>query len=163
MASEFLHEQTFVVTALNAWKQWTDRLTKTFDSLSDEKMLQEIAPGKNRPIYILGHLIAVNDAMLPQLRIGEAQYNHLWEDFVTKPDRSVPELPSLTELRSNWHDLQARLNSAFEHLTPEEWLERHSTVSEEDFAKEPHRNRLAILFSRTSHSAYHLGQLVLTK
>jgi hypothetical protein len=36
-------------------------------------------------------------------------------------------------------------------------------VTEEDFANEPHRNRLAILLSRTSHASYHLGQLMFLK
>jgi hypothetical protein len=36
-------------------------------------------------------------------------------------------------------------------------------VSEEDFAKEPHRNRFTLLLSRTGHLAFHLGQVVLVK
>jgi uncharacterized damage-inducible protein DinB len=161
MANGSSQESIFVTTALTAWKQWTDRLTKTVESVSDEKLLAEIAPGKNRLIYILGHLIAVNDAMMAQLRLGDPQYAHLWDPFVSKPDHAVADLPSVTELRQNWKDLNARLDTAFQQLTPDQWLERHSAVSEEDFAKEPHRNRLAILLSRTSHSAYHLGQLML--
>ena len=41
------------------------------------------------------------------------------------------------------------------------WLERHAAVSEEDFAKDPSRNRFAVLLSRTNHLSYHLGQAVL--
>jgi hypothetical protein len=37
------------------------------------------------------------------------------------------------------------------------------TVSPEDFAKEPHRNRLNVLISRTNHMANHIGQLLLLK
>jgi hypothetical protein len=155
------HERIFVSTALTAWNQWTGRAAKLFDSLSDEAMLVELAPGKNRPVYLLGHLIAVNDAMFTQLRLGEASYAHLWGQFVKTPDNAAAELPAIAELRKNWRDLHARLDAAFAELTPSQWLERHSTISEEDFAKEPHRNRLAILLSRTSHLAYHMGQLVL--
>jgi len=161
MAEQKSHEQIFVITALKAWDQWLGRATKLFDSLSDEQMLQEIAPGKNRPVYLLGHLIAVNDAMIPQLRLGEAGYAGLWDTFVTKPDRAVAELPPIAELRKNWKDLNAQLNTHFQQLSPAQWLERHSTVSDEDFANEQHRNRLAILLSRTSHLSYHLGQLML--
>jgi uncharacterized damage-inducible protein DinB len=161
MTAEVKHEQIFVATALKAWDQWTERATKLFDSLSDEAMLTELAPGKNRPIYLLGHLIAVHDAMFTQLRLGEAGYGHLWGQFVKTPDNAAAELPSIAELRKNWRDLSARLAASFAELTPSQWLERHSTISEEDFAKEPHRNRFAILLSRTSHLAYHMGQLVL--
>jgi DinB superfamily len=155
------NEQVFVTVALTAWRQWIGRSSKLFASLSDEEMLTEIAPGKNRPVYLLGHLIAVNDSMIPQLRLGEASYIHFKEPFITNPDRAVADLPSTQELRQNWSDLNIRLNSLFEQLSPSQWLERHATVSEQDFTKEPHRNRLAILLSRTNHLSYHLGQLML--
>jgi hypothetical protein len=48
-------------------------------------------------------------------------------------------------------------------LSPSEWLERHAAVSEEDFAREPHRNRFTVLLGRTGHLAYHLGQAMLAK
>ena len=57
----------------------------------------------------------------------------------------------------------SNLTPAFAQLTADEWLERHASVSEEDFAKEPLRNRFAILLSRTNHLGFHLGQIVLTK
>jgi DinB superfamily len=155
------NEQMFVTVALTSWNQWIGRTSKLFDSLTDEQLLTDIAPGKNRPIYLLGHLISVNDSMIPQLRLGDAAYGHLKEPFITSPDRSTADLPSASELRQNWKDLNTRLNSLFAELTPAQWLERHSTVSEDDFGKEPHRNRLAILLSRTNHVSYHLGQLML--
>jgi len=154
-------ELVFMTTAVKAWETWVGRTSKLFDSLSDEQMLAEIAPGKNRPVYLLGHLIAVNDAMIPLLRMGDAAYSHLTEPFVIKPDRAVVDIPAVAELRQNWKDLNLRLDGLFRQLTPEQWLERHSAVSEEDFATEPHRNRYAILVSRTSHTSYHLGQLML--
>jgi DinB family protein len=152
-------EELFVTTALKSWDQWVGRASQFFDSLSDEQMLTEIAPGKNRPVYLLGHLLVVNDAMIPQLRLGEPSHSDLRETFLVQPDRAVDNLPPIAELRQNWKDLDARLTTLFAQLTPAEWLERHALVSEEDFAKEPHRNRLAIFLSRVSHSAYHLGQL----
>jgi hypothetical protein len=39
-----------------------------------------------------------------------------------------------------------------------DWVQRHSAVSEEDFAKDASRNRFAVLRSRTNHLSYHLGQ-----
>lgn len=163
MASLESTEALCITTALKSWEQWIGRAGKLFDSLTDEQMLTEVAPGKNRPVYLLGHLVAVNDSIIPQLRLGEAHYEALREPFVLHPDSATAELPPIAELRQNWKDLNLRLASLFEKLTPAEWLERHATVSEEDFAREPHRNRLAILFSRTNHASYHLGQLMLAK
>jgi len=50
-------------------------------------------------------------------------------------------------------------------LPPEEWLKKHNAVSDEDFAKEPLRNRLSVLETRTTHAGFHAGQirLALTK
>jgi len=152
-------EELFVTTALKSWDQWVGRTSQFFDSLSDEAMLTEVAPGKNRAIYLLGHLLVVNDTMIPLLRLGEASYAHLRPAFLDNPDRAIAELPPLTELRQNWKDLNERLNTLFAQLTPAEWLEPHSAVSEEDFAREPHRNRLGVFLSRVSHTAYHFGQL----
>jgi hypothetical protein len=40
------------------------------------------------------------------------------------------------------------ITEALERFTPEEWLEKHTAVSDEDFAKDPDRNRLAVVLSR---------------
>ena len=153
----------FVTVALNSWDQWFTRADKLFDSLSEDRMLTPMAPGKNRPVYILGHLIAVNEALISQLRLREPALPQYREIFITQPDRAVADLPSIVELRQNWKDVHARLDAELKKLTPERWLERHATVSEEDFAKEPHRNRMALFQSRTAHIAYHVGQLLLFK
>jgi len=50
------------------------------------------------------------------------------------------------------------LFEGFASLSAVDWLKKHGAVSEEDFLKEPLRNRLAILLSRTNHLAYHLGR-----
>ncbi|MBK6626451.1 MAG: hypothetical protein IPJ87_16545 [Flavobacteriales bacterium] len=34
-------------------------------------------------------------------------------------------------------------------------------IAEVDLPKEPHRNRLNVLMSRTNHLAYHRGQLIM--
>jgi hypothetical protein len=46
-------------------------------------------------------------------------------------------------------------------MSGSDWVQRHSAVSEEDFAKDPSRNRFAVLLSRTNDLSYHLGQAVL--
>ena len=79
---------------------------KNFDALLgailDEKLYQEIAPGRNRGIYVLGHLIAVHDDMLILLDMGEKLYPALHEPFLKLPDKAVTELPSAATLREFW-------------------------------------------------------------
>lgn len=55
------------------------------------------------------------------------------------------------------------IKQKFDSLKPEEWFEKHTAVSTEDFEREPHRNKLNIVVTRTSHLQYHLGQLQLLK
>jgi DinB superfamily len=152
-------EELFLSAALNAWNQWTTRLSAFIETLTDQELLTPVAPGKNRAVYILGHLLVVNDAMILQLRLGEPSHADLIATFLTQPDGAVADLPPLATLRADWKALNARLDTLLTQLTPAQWLERHALVSEEDFAREPHRNRLSLLLSRTSHNAYHLGQL----
>jgi hypothetical protein len=45
-------------------------------------------------------------------------------------------------------------------MKADEWFNKHTAVSAEDFAKEPHRNKLNVIVNRTNHTSYHLGQLV---
>ena len=53
------------------WKTQIDRADKLFGTLSSEEVLGEIAPGRNRVLYLWGHLTAIHDAMLPLLGMGE--------------------------------------------------------------------------------------------
>jgi hypothetical protein len=157
--------QTVAATALLAWKQQLERAQKLFAPLSDEQLRREIAPGKNRLIYLYGHLVAVHDRMRPLLGIGAALHPELDAPFLTEKDRSAPDaaLPSAADLKRMWDEVHISLNDAFDKFTAEDWVGKHTAVSDEDFAKNPLRNRIAVLFSRTSHIAYHLGQVALVK
>jgi len=133
------------------------------NSLTDEQLQKEIAPNKNRGVYLLGHLIAVHDDMLILLNMGDKLYPQLHKTFIDSPDKSVKEIPSAKELRSCWSKQCEVMKQKFESLKADEWLEKHTAVSAEDFSKEPHRNKLNIIITRTSHLQYHMGQLVLLK
>jgi len=156
-------QQLFVKMALLAWEGQVKRAGNLFDTLTDEQLLREIAPGGNRGIYLLGHLVAVDDAMISLLGLGERLHPELDEVFITNPDRSGKDMPTIKDLRQYWADVHNRLAELFSALAPEQWFQRHNAMTDEDFQKEPHRNRLSVLFSRTSHIAYHLGQQVLVK
>lgn len=153
----------FVQTALKAWNQQLNRADKLFDNLSDEQLVQEVAPGKNRAVYLLGHLIAVNDNMVSLFGLGDRMYTHLDEAFIKNPDHSGIDSPDVGELRSDWKRLKEALTVYFEKMTPDEWLGKHTAMTDEDLLKDPARNKLSVLLSRTSHMAYHIGQLVFIK
>jgi hypothetical protein len=154
-------EQALVTSTLNSWKSTLERADKLFFALTDEQLQKEVAPGKNRLIYLWGHLTAVHDRMLPLLSLGERLHPEFDALFLTNPDRAMPDLPTAQEIKKSWDEVNGKLLAGFERLSAAEWLQKHASVSEEDFAKDPSRNRFAILLSRTSHVAFHLGQTAL--
>jgi hypothetical protein len=156
-------EQSIAATAVLAWTQNLERANKLFSGLSDERLLAEIAPGKNRLIYLWGHLIAVHDGMLPLLGIGPRLHPELDAPFLTGADRTVADLPPATELKRLWDEVNSRLLAGVTAFSAADWAQKHSAVSDEDFAINPLRNRLAILLSRTAHIAYHVGQAQLAR
>lgn len=148
-----------VKMVLDAWNARVAEAEKSLSQISDEQLMMEVAPGRSRGIYLLGHLAAVHDRLVTLLGIGEPLHPHLAEPFLSRPDRAVAEIPTPAQMRTHWHEIHANLGKLFSTLTPEEWFVRHTSVSEEDFVKEPHRNRLNAVLSRTNHFAYHVGQL----
>ncbi len=153
--------QTIVKMVLDRWKSLLAIFDTKLKGFTDEELLQEIAPGKNRGIYILGHLIAVHDAMLPLLNLGEQQHPQFFEIFVTLPDKSIAVIPAPGELRMIWKSQVEMLTDKLETFSTEEWFTKHNSVSADEFKTEPHRNKLNILLTRTTHLAYHTGQVAL--
>ena len=157
------NDDAYVTLGLKVWKAQIDRAGKLFEALSSEEVLREIAPGKNRLLYLWGHLTAVHDAMLPLLGLGERLYPEFDVAFVSNPDKSRADIPSHEQVRQAWNDVNAELSKGFEQMAWSDWLQRHSAVSAEDFAKDASRNRFSVLLSRTNHLSYHLGQVVLAR
>ena len=156
-------KQLFIKMALDGWQGQIKATNNLLDKLTDEQLMNEIAPSKNRGVYLLGHLVAVHDMMLALLRFEEAMYPELKPIFIDVPDKSFEEIPSITDLREQWKIVNEKLADHFNALVADEWFTRHASVSEEDFVKEPHRNRLNVVLGRTSHLASHRGQLLLLK
>src|SRR6201984_1344221 len=155
------NEASYVTLGLKTWNTQIDRADKLFGGLSSEEILWEIGPGRNRLLYLWGHLTAIHDAMLPLLSLGERLYPEFDVAFVSNPDKSRADIPSREQVRRAWNAVNAELRKGFERMSSSDWVQRHSAVSEEDFAKDPSRNRFAILLSRTNHLSYHLGQAML--
>lgn len=157
-------DSQFTSAALTSWQRVIAQIDKGLEQWTDDDLQTEISPGRNRLYYLLGHLTAVHDLMLPLLRLGDRLYPSLDEQFIKQADRSFPgPEPSPSDLRKAWTEVNTKLTSALEQLEPAELLERHSAISKEDFAKEPHRNRLTVLLGRTTHAAMHEGQMRLVR
>ena len=156
-------KELFIKMAIMAWDTHIDRMNKLLDELTDEQLAAQTATGRNTGIYLLGHLTAVHDRIIPLLGVGERLFPQLEDLFVTSPDKSGLSFPSVTELKKCWNQTNATLAHHFTRMQADDWFTRHSAVSEQDFSKEPHRNKLNILINRTNHLSYHLGQLVYLK
>ena len=89
-----------VQVALASWEMQNSRFIKLLDALTDEQLLSEIAPGRNTGVYLLGHLTAVHDYMLPLLGLGERLFPDLEEPFLRKPDKSGLVFPAVAELKN---------------------------------------------------------------
>ena len=154
-------DQALTGAALHAWTQHIERADKFFAGLSETQLLAQVAPGRNRLIYLWGHLTAVHDAMLPLLDLGPRQYPDLEALFLSGADDPSATYPPVADIQTRWRDVNARLRAGFEAFTADDWTAKHTAVSAADFAANPLRNRFAVLLSRTAHVQYHYGQAVL--
>jgi len=150
-------------TAMASWKQVIGRVDELLSSTGDDGLEKEVAPGRNRIFYLVGHLAAVSDRLFPLLGLGERLHPEYDTEYLENPDTHTTSKVPASELRKAWTDINSKLTAAMEALRPEQWLEKHTAVSEEDFAKDPLRNRLAVLLSRTNHASFHIGQIRLTQ
>lgn len=148
---------------LTNWETENQRMKKILDEITDEQLERQVAPGKNTGVYLLGHLITANDYMMHLLGLGERQHAALDEAFIRNPDGNSHARPSTAELREMWTAQHAHLTPLLNTITSDGWLERHTAVSEADFAAQPNRNKLNVLITRTMHQSYHFGQLMLLK
>lgn len=153
----------FVKMIFDRWNALLKNCDTLLDALSDEQLQQDVAPGKNRGIYLLGHLIAVHDDMMPLLGLGEKEHPALFDVFVKSADKAVDTIPTAAELRLLWKKQLESMNQKLATISADAWFEKHTAVSAEDFIKEPHRNKLNVIITRTTHLSYHLGQLALLK
>lgn len=155
--------ELIVKMVFDRWNTLIKNADTLINDLSNEQFQREVSPGKNTGLYLLGHLIAVHDDMIPILNLGEKEYPDLFEMFVKSPDKSTVKKPDIEDLKIIWNNQLKSLNLKFEGITPNEWFEKHNSVSIEDFINEPHRNKLNIISTRSTHLAYHVGQLILLK
>ena len=153
----------FIKMVLLAWQTQNTEVNKLLEAVPDEKLMQETAPGRNTGIYLLGHLAAVNDSLFRLLGLGERLHPELDDVFLDSPDKSGKTMPAVGELKKYWYEINTALTDHFNKMQPADWFSRHMAVSAEDFEKEPHRNKLNVLITRTVHQSSHVGQLIYLK
>jgi hypothetical protein len=153
-------KELFIKMVLSNWDLQINRMNGALAKLTDQELSAPTAHGRNTGVYILGHLAAVSDGMFTFLDLGERLDPAMDEIFLRNPEDSGLEKPSIAELKQYWNKVNAVLSEKMSRVNPDDWFTRHTAVSEEDFAKEPHRNKLNIVINRTNHLSYHLGQLV---
>jgi DinB superfamily len=157
------NDEAFAGTTIAQWKLAIKRLNELTSALSDDQLQKEVSPGRNRVYYLIGHLTAVHDRMLPMLFLGDRLHPELDKHFLEEADKTTPDEIASADLRKAFTEVNDKLTAAIEALPAADWLKRHSAVSEEDFAREPLRNRLAVLQSRAGHAMFHAGQIRLTQ
>ena len=159
-----ISEKELVINMLiAAWDVQNKRFSDFLDKISDEELAAECAPGRNTGTYLLGHLTAVSDSMIKLFGLGDKLYPELEELFITSPDNSGKAIPSISTLRAQYHAVTSELHKHFGKMTSDDWFGRHMSVSVDDFAKEPHRNKLNVLISRTAHFNGHFYQMLYLK
>ena len=157
-------KELFIKMAVSAWETHHQRVSKLLESLTDEQLMADTATGRNSGRYLLGHLTAVSDGLMSMFGWGERLYPQLDEVFVKNPDKSGLEMPSLADLKEYWTKVNQAITDHIQKMDAADWFTKHSAISAEDFANEPHRNKLNVLMNRTNHMSSHLGQMIyLTK
>lgn len=145
------------------WETYNNRTEKVLDTISDEIFFKPITNEGNSPSWIMGHLADTEDRLLELLGIRERLFPELSTIYHHERDTNQSGHLSKVALIAKWQVISKELNNAFKNWSETEWLGKHTAVSEEDFKKEPHRNRLNVMLSRVSHKASHLGQIAMRK
>ena len=131
--------ELFVKIAIDAWNGQLARTNELINTLTADQLQQQVAPGRNSGIYLLGHLTAVHDGLFPLLGFGQKLYPEMENIFIKNPDNAGLTKPSLDELTSAWKAVDLKLSKDMAGLTAEEWTQRHTAVTEEDSADRAHR------------------------
>jgi uncharacterized damage-inducible protein DinB len=152
---------TALQICLLQWDTYNKRIQKAMDAITDENYNKPIVTGGNSPSWVFGHLAEADDALLELFGIGARKFPELKAIYHHERGNNQTGHLSKVEIKTNWNEILTALDQAFKSWTETDWLSRHTAVSEEDFKKEPHRNKLNVLLSRVSHRASHLGQVAM--
>lgn len=150
---------TSLAICLLQWSTYNKRMEKVFETISAENFNTPIVANGNSPSWLLGHLVDTDDKLLELFGIRQRLFPEL--SSIYHHERGSNQTGHLTreDLQKKWKSISDELDRAFNTWSETDWLSRHTAVSESDFAKEPHRNKLNVMLSRVTHKASHLGQI----
>ncbi len=134
-------------------------MQKMIDAISEQNFNTPITANGNSPSWLFGHLADTDDKLLELFGIGKRMFPELETIYHHERGSNQKGHLSKEELTTKWNAISAELDRAFKSWSENDWMSRHTAVSEEDFKKEPHRNRLNVMLGRVSHKASHLGQV----
>jgi uncharacterized damage-inducible protein DinB len=154
---------TTLEICLLQWDVYNRRMQKAFETISDENFNKPIVNGGNSPSWLLGHLADTDDALLELFGIRSRMFPELAKIYHHERGANQTGHLSKEELNTKWKAIVAELDRTFKSMSESDWHGRHMAVSEEDFKKEPHRNKLNVMLSRVTHKASHLGQIDMQK
>ena len=143
------------------WDTYNRRMQKMLESFADEKYFEPIVPGGNSPSWLMGHLADTDDALLELFGIRQRIFPELTKIYHHERGTNQAGHLSKPELLTKWKTIVAELDRAFKTMSESDWHSKHTAVSEEDFKKEPHRNKMNVMLSRVTHKASHLGQIAM--
>src|SRR5258706_11305241 len=101
MDNKTAKEQTtqIIKQIIKSWKAQNKVITEFFTKYEDSFYFNEVAPERNRAIYIFGHLIGMNDMLFQMLELGEKLFPQLESLFVSGADKSVADIRTIAPLR----------------------------------------------------------------
>ncbi len=154
-------KQVFTKMVLDGWKGRIENVRELLKSLSDDDLKLELSPGKNSVGWVIAHLAAANLDVMKLLGFTRPTIHPGLEAHFANQENRQPLTASGTEIRDFWEKSQAALTQKIDEIPVDDWFTHHTMISDADFAKEPHRNKLNVILNRSLHTAHHLGQLTL--
>jgi crotonobetainyl-CoA:carnitine CoA-transferase CaiB-like acyl-CoA transferase len=152
---------TPIEISLLQWNTYNTRMQKMMDAISDQNFNSPITPNGNSPSWVFGHLVDTDDKLLELFGISKRLFPELEKIYHHERGTNQSGHLSKAELITKWKAITAELDKAFNSWNEKDWMSRHTAVSEEDFKKEPQRNRLNVMLGRVSHKASHMGQVAM--
>lgn len=132
-----------------AWLLQNRKISDLINRLTEEDLKKDVAPGRNSGLYLLGHLIASNDLLMPLFGFGEKMYPEYEKIFLCTPDKCAQNFPAVDEVKSNWFSLNEVLKINFNAMDEKQWI----------IDSDLDTQRINMLLSIVNHQCYHLGQL----
>ena len=147
---------------LDMWRNKIHESTEMFESLGANMAMEPVAPGKNRVIYLLGHLLVIHDAIFDSLELGKRRYAHYDVLFLT-PQHPANAYPPFGLLLQEWIVLNEDLTRQLSSLSHSQWQSKLHYVSEADFILKPYKNRFCGFQCLITHLYHHSGQMELIR